>query len=301
MANDRGKTVAITGMSGLIGTALAELAAQRGWTVIPMKRDRAADGIYWSVEDKEIDAEALEEVDAVVHLAGEPLHSGRWTEDKKKAIVESRVQGTTLIAETIASLDTPPEVLITASGVNFYGHTGDTWVDEESEHGEGFLADVCRKWEEASRPADQVCRVVNCRMGVVLSKSGGALPKMLTPFRLGVGGKLGKGDQYMSWVALRDVVRAMLFILDYEGLRGSVNVTAPTPVTNKEFTLALGAALGRPTLLPVPGPMLKLALGAELADEILLNGQRVRPKRLLEAGFEFEYETVDTALEDEVG
>ena len=298
--NEDSRKIAISGMSGMIGTALAELAAQRGWKVVPMKRNRGADGIYWSVENEEIDGEALEEMDALIHLASESIHD-RWTEAKKKAILHSRVQGTKLIAETLAELDDPPQVLITASGINYYGHRGDEWIDEQSQPGESFLARVCKKWEEASKPARKCCRVVNARTGVVLSRRGGALKEMLTPFKLGVGGRIGSGEQYMSWIALRDTVRAYLFIVDHEELEGPVNLTSPNPVKSVEFTNALGAALKRPTLLPTPTPILKMVAGAELAEELLLNGQRVRPAKLLEAGFEFEYESVHDALVDAVG
>lgn len=293
-----GKTMAISGASGLVGSALGEAAAERGWSVVPLVRDREREGIYWSVEEEAIDVEAMEGVDAVVHLAGESVAGGRWSRRHKERILHSRERGTELVAGAVAQLADPPEVFVSASGSHFYGfYDDDRWVDEQSESGEGFLAEVCRRWEKACDPARQAgLRVVNSRFGVVLSGRGGALQKMLTPFRFGVGGRLGSGEQYMSWVHLDDVVRALFFVIERGELEGPVNVSSPGPVTNAEFTKALGDVLGRPTPFPVPAPVLKLAVGGQLATEVLLGGQRVRPKRLLQAGFEFQYPTVEEAL-----
>lgn len=291
------KVMAISGASGMVGSALSKAAAQKGWSVIPMVRRRDLQGIYWSVEDDEIDVEALQGVDAVVHLAGENIAGSRWNKAHKRAIKESREKGTQLVAEAIAELEEPPAVFICASAVGYYGHTGDEWVDESSASGEGFLAEVCRCWEAACEPARRVaCRVVNARLAMIISPDGGALEKMLLPFQLGVGGRLGDGTQFMSWVSLEDVVRALLFAIEEAEIDGALNVTSPNPVTNAEFTDALGKVLGRPTLLPVPAAMLKLAVGAQMADEMLLRGQRVKPKKLLESGFGFEHRELSDAL-----
>lgn len=297
MSGDGEKGVmAISGASGLVGSALSDNAKSRGWSVVPMVRRHRDRGIYWSVEEREIDAEALAGVDAVVHLAGASI-ARRWTGSHKQAIVESRVVGTRLVAEAIASLAEPPEIFICASGVDYYGSRGDEWVDESSESGEGFLADVCRQWEAACEPASHTdCRVVNARFAMVLSSRGGALSKMLTPFQWGVGGRFGDGEQYMSWVSLHDLLRALFFVIDEAPLAGGINMAAPNPVTNQEFAQALGDVLDRPAKLPVPAPLLKLAVGTEMAREVLLSGQRVRPWRLLEAGFEFDDLHVSDAL-----
>ena len=295
MSDDK-PTMVISGASGMIGTALTQFAEGRGWEVVPLVRDRKADGIYWSIDDESIDIERLEIADAVVHLAGENIADGRWSQSHKTAIMQSRVQGTELLAGAVASLTEPPEAFVCASGIDYYGDRGDEWVDEDDGPGNGFLPEVCQKWEEACQAARQVSRVVNTRFSMVLSSEGGALDKMLTPFKWGVGGRLGDGHQYMSWVALRDLVRAVVFVIEESDLEGPVNVTSPNPVTNREFTDAMGEALSRPTPFPVPSPMLKMAVGAQLADEMLLKGQRARPKRLAEAGFEFEHTDIGETL-----
>ena len=290
-------TIAITGASGMIGSALAEHFEGLGWSVVPMVRSRQADGIYWSIDDDEIDVQGLEGVDVVVHLAGEPIADGRWTKSRKQKILNSRTRGTRLVAEAIAALEDPPDVMVCASGSNYYGDTGDDWVDEADDNGEGFLADVVRQWEEACEPARDVCRVVNTRFGMVLSAEGGALGKMLPIFKLAVGGRISDGTQFMSWVAIDDLVRAVEFVVDHEELEGPVNVSSPNPVRNREFTKALGEAIGRPTPFPVPAPALKLLYGGEMVEETLLLSQRLRPGKLVEAGFEFEYPEIDQAFE----
>jgi hypothetical protein len=297
------KTVAITGASGLIGSQLSAFLQTGGHTVRPVVRNQSAgaDEIYWSVDEQEIDASAFEDVDVVVHLAGESLASGRWTDAKKRRILDSREQGTKLLCEALAGLDDPPEALLSASAVGYYGDTGDTIVDEQSGPGDTFLAEVCKRWEAAAQPArDAGIRVVHPRLGVVFTPEGGALAEMLTPFKLGVGGKLGSGDQYMSWVAPDDVVGAFNFLMMRDDLDGPFNITSPNPVTNKQFTKALGRVISRPTILPVPSFGIKMLFG-EMGQEMLLEGQRAIPTRLQDTGFEFEFVGIEDALRHVMG
>jgi uncharacterized protein (TIGR01777 family) len=229
-----------------------------------------------------------------VHLSGETV-AGRWSADKKKRILESRTGSTRLLAETLTGLEQRPSVLVCASAVGYYGNCGDEQVTEGSPAGSGFLADVVRQWEAAAEPARAAgMRVVSLRFGVVLSPEGGALQRMLLPFKLGVGGTIGSGDQYMSWVAIDDVVGAVRHALENEQLSGPVNTTAPEPVTNRQFTKTLGRVLGRPTVMRLPGPALRLALG-EFSTEVL-NGQRVLPARLTESGYRLHYPQLEGAL-----
>jgi uncharacterized protein (TIGR01777 family) len=252
--------------------------------------------VHWNPERGEIDAAALEGHDAAVHLAGEPIAEGRWDEEKKRRILESRVKGTRLLAEALAGLSAKPRVLVSASATGFYGDRGDEVLHEESASGEDFLSEVCREWEKATLSASQAgVRVVHLRIGVVLSGEGGALTKMVTPFKLGLGGKLGSGRQYMSWIALEDLVGVIRRALEDESLRGPVNAVAPGAVTNEEFTKALGSALGRPTFMAVPAFAARLAFG-EVADAVLLAGARVEPARLKEAGYQFQYPEIEGAL-----
>jgi uncharacterized protein (TIGR01777 family) len=284
----RVRTIAISGASGFIGSALGRLLRAQGVRVRPLLRPgrQAEDGIAWDPERGTIDAAALEGLDALVHLAGDGVADGRWTAAKKARIRDSRVRGTELLAQTIASLAHKPGVWLSGSAVGYYGDRGADEVDESDPPGHDFLAEVTQAWEHAAQPArDAGVRVVHPRFGIVLGAEGGALAKMLLPFKLGVGGKLGSGSQYMSWIALEDTTRALLHLIDHD-VHGAFNVTAPEPVTNAEFTRALGAALHRPTILPLPGPLARLALG-ELADVGLLGGVRARPKRLLASGFRF--------------
>lgn len=289
--------IAVTGSTGLVGTALVELLRGKGHDVLPIVRGGGAEGaVRWAPLAGEIDEGALVGADAVVHLAGDGVADGRWNDEKKRRILESRTKGTALLARTIAAMDVPPRVLVSASAVGFYGpRPGAELLDESSASGGGFLADVCRQWESAADPARDRTRVVHARFGVVLAREGGALRKMLLPFRMGLGGVLGSGDQVMSWIALEDAVRAILHAIDCEALRGAVNVVSPEPATNREFTKALGAALRRPTPFPMPAFAARLAFG-EMADEMLLAGQRVAPKRLLESGFEFHRAKLADAL-----
>jgi hypothetical protein len=239
--------------------------------------------------------------DAVVHLAGESIAEGRWNAAKKQRIRDSRVQGTRVLCEALASLEEKPKVIVCASAIGYYGHREEYLLSESSSPGEGFLPDVCREWEDAAEPARAAgIRVVSLRIGVVLSKAGGALAKMLLPFKLGLGGKIGDGAQYMSWVSLDDLVSMARFAIDDEGLSGAVNAVAPRAVTNLEFTKALGRSLKRPTIFPLPAFVARIVLG-EMADDLLLSSIRVEPAVLKERGFNFAHPEIDKALSAVLG
>jgi len=294
--------VIITGATGLIGSALVRslLGDRHAVTrLVRAPQGSTAPGVTdvsWDPARGLLDASALEGHDAAVHLAGEPVAEGRWTVEKKRRIRESRVKGTRLVAETLARLKQKPRVLVSASAVGIYGDRGGELLREESAPGKDFLSEVCREWEAAARPAVEAgIRVVHPRLGVVLDAEGGALPKMLTPFKFGVGGRIGSGRQYMSWITLADVVGVIRRALTDENLRGPVNAVGPNPVTNEEFTKALGRVLGRPTFLAVPEFAARLAFG-EVADALLLASQRVEPARLKEAGFQFADPELEGAL-----
>ncbi|HEX8710070.1 MAG TPA: TIGR01777 family oxidoreductase [Pyrinomonadaceae bacterium] len=291
--------ILVTGSTGLVGSALIPALQEKGYQVIRLVRsaaDQSAERIYWNPVEGTLNAAQLEGLDAVVHLAGESIAEGRWTAAKKARIRESRAKGTRLLSETLARLDRKPATLLSASAIGFYGSRGDEVLTEQSASGSDFLAEVCREWELSTQPAAQSgVRVVNLRFGVILSRAGGALAKMLPPFRMGVGGKLGSGKQYMSWIALDDVVGVLEFALVNEHLRGPVNVVAPGPVTNAEFTKMLGRVLSRPTLFPVPAFAARIAFG-EMADAILLASNRVEPARLKETGYQFKYPDLEAAL-----
>ncbi|HEY7195248.1 MAG TPA: TIGR01777 family oxidoreductase, partial [Gemmatimonadales bacterium] len=290
--------IVVSGSTGLIGTALIKALAQRGDDVVPLVRRAVRPGeraVVWDPARGTIDRAALEGTDVVIHLAGENVF-GRWSAAKKQRIRDSRVQGTQLISETLATLQRRPATLLAASAIGYYGDRGDESLTEESGGGDDFLAKVSRDWEAATEVAARAgIRVVNMRTGVVLTTTGGALGMMLPPFRLGLGGWVGSGDQYVSWIALDDIINAMLLLLDRSDISGPVNLTAPAPVTNRELANAVGKVLGRPVLVPVPGFALSLAFGSEGAD-MLLSGQRVLPARLRSAGFHFAFETVEPAL-----
>jgi len=295
--------VAVTGSTGLIGSALVPTLRAEGHRVVRLVRSRVEAGsgdVLWDPAKEEVDAAGLEGLDAVVHLAGENVGKP-WSAAQKVRIRESREKGTRTLARALARLKQPPKVLVSASATGYYGDRGDEVLDESAGNGTGFLAEVCRVWEAEAQPArDAGIRVVHPRIAVVLSREGGALEKMLLPFRLGVGGKVGSGKQWMSWVELDDVVEAIRFALRREEVEGPVNLTAPNPVTNEEFTRTLGRVLGRPTLLPVPGFALKLALG-EMAEETVLASQRAVPDRLTKAGFRFRYPEIEGALRAVLG
>jgi uncharacterized protein len=296
--------VAISGASGLIGAALIASLQAGGHRAIPLVRRAprpGEDALRWDPASGTITRAGPSVADAIVHLAGDSVMGLRWTADKKRRIRESRTIATRLLVQTLTRLAKPPAVLVCASGVGYYGSRGDEVLSEESRPGTGFLADLAREWEAATATAiAQGIRVVNLRLGVVLSANGGALTKMLTPFRLGLGGVIGDGAQWMSWIALDDVTGAIRHALTTDALRGPVNAVAPAPVTNAEFTRTLGRALGRPTLVPLPAFAARLALG-EMADELLLASQRVVPARLQASGYRFRYPTLEDALRAVLG
>jgi len=291
-------TVAVSGSSGLVGSALCEALRESGHSVRRVVRhdpkDPAAE-ILWDPDSGKVDADRFSEVDAVVHLAGENI-VGRWNEQKKRRIRSSRVEGTRILCEALAGLDQRPGTLVCASAIGYYGDRGDDVMTEDSPPGEGFLAEVCQEWEGSTRAAQEAgIRVVNARLGVVLSARGGALAKMLTPFRLGGGGIIGSGRQYMSWIALGDVVAATEHLLATESCAGPVNLSTPNPVTNREFTKTLGRLLRRPTIFPMPAFAARLVFG-EMADEMLLASTRVAPVKLRDSGYEFQQPELEAAL-----
>jgi uncharacterized protein (TIGR01777 family) len=291
--------IAITGSSGLVGTALTDALVAEGHQVRPIVRrggKNPQQEIRWDPLAGTMDAARFNDVDAVVHLAGEGVASHRWTKAVKDRIRDSRAKGTRLLCETLASLAVKPSVLVSASAVGYYGNRGNELLDESSPPGRGFLADVCQQWEAATTPArDANIRVVNLRIGVVLSSKGGALARMVTPFRLGLGGVLGSGNQYVSWITLDDLVLAIVFALHGSALCGPVNATSPQPVTNRELTQTLGRVLRRPTVLPMPAFAARLAFG-EMADEMFLTGNRALPRVLHSAGFSFQHPQLEPAL-----
>jgi len=298
MANDR-QTVVVTGASGLIGSHLVPTLERSGYHVVRAVRHEVKNPekeLHWDPASGRIDHEKLEGVWAVVHLAGANIAGKRWSESYKQKILHSRTAGTTLLCETLAKLETKPQVLACASAIGFYGDRGDSKLNETASAGEGFLPEVCLQWERSCDAAREAgIRTANLRMGVVLSTEGGALDQMLTPFKLGVGGVLGSGKQYFSWIALDDSVRAIRFVLENESVQGPVNVVAPEPVTNREYTKTLGSVLGRPTVFPMPAFAARLAFG-EMADALLLASARVVPQRLLDEGFAFDYPSLEPAL-----
>ena len=290
--------VVVTGASGLIGSALVKSLTADGHEVTRLVRrePRAADERRWDPSSGELDPALMDAADAVVHLAGAGVGDQRWTEDYKQTVLRSRVDGTTTIATAIARATDPPKVLLSASAVGYYGDTGEETVDESAPSGTGFLADVVRQWEASTAAAESAgVRVVHARTGVVLAAEGGALGKVLPLFRLGLGGRLGNGRQWMSWIAIADQITALRFLLDRADLSGAVNVTAPEPVRNRDYTKAIGRAVHRPALAIVPATALRVALGG-FADEGVLVSQRVVPTRLEDAGFVFTYADIDAAL-----
>ena len=279
---DLGK-IAVTGASGLVGTELVKVLRRRGYEVLRLVRrtPSAGDEVRWDPDGETIDVAGLAGVTGAVHLAGESVASGRWNEARKRAIRESRVKGTRLLSTALAELSPRPDALISASAIGYYGSAGAQPVDETSPPGDGFLASVCQEWEAAADPAREAgIRVVHARIGIVLDADGGALAKMKIPFLLGVGGRIGDGSQYMSWITLEDVVAALVFALEQPQIRGPVNLVAPNPATNAELTKALGRVLKRPTCLPVPKFALRLGAGSEMADEMFIGGARVVPSVL---------------------
>ena len=288
--------LAVTGASGLIGSVLVPALREAGHDVLTLVRrePRAGDEVGWDPAAGAIDASSLEGVDGVVHLAGATIGE-RWTTSRRRLILDSRVQSTRLLAETIASLGRPPAVLVSASGIGYYGNRGDEELTETSTRGDGFLADVADAWEQSADPACEAgIRVVHLRQGIVLSRRGGAVGKLMLPFRLGLGGRVGSGRQWWSYLSLEDAVSVYLHALASD-LSGPVNAAAPELVTNAEFTKALGRALRRPTVFPLPATAVRLAFG-QMGEEMLLGGQRAHPTKLVESGFRFAHPGIDAAL-----
>ena len=296
--------ICVTGSSGLVGSALIPLLTSGGHQVLRMVRKPQAAGpdeAVWDPAQATIDSDALKGIDAVVHLAGESIASGRWTAAKKKRIRASRVDSTRLLCETIARLHPPPRVLLSASAIGIYGQQGDRVLQETAAAGKGFLADVCRDWEAATEPAlNAGIRVVKLRFGVILSPLGGLLARLLPPFRYGLGGQIGDGSGQQSWISIDDVIGAVHHALMTESLDGPLNLVAPNPVTNREFTSKLASVLRRPAMVKIPPWTLRTALG-EMANELILASARVAPKRLLESGYAFRHATLDEALSHVLG
>jgi len=285
--------IVVSGGSGFVGQPLVQRLLKRGDEVLVLSRDpttvSAGRGIPWSAVDE------VGSADVVINLAGENVGSGRWTAERKRRILESRLRATGALVDAMRRALPKPRTFISASAVGFYGLRGDETLDENSPNGAGFLAEVTRRWEEIARSADGMARVVIFRFGVVLARDGGALQKMLLPFRLGIGGPIGSGNHWMSWVDREDVLRAIEWAIDRPEVRGTYNITAPEPLRNRDFSRALGRALHRPSFMPVPGFMLRLIFG-DMADEALLGGQRVIPACATREGFTFAYPTLDSSL-----
>ena len=282
--------IAVSGSTGLIGSRLVKTLEARGDTVLRLVR-----GVHWDPERGTIDRNALEGSDAVIHLAGESIF-GRLTDAKKQRIRDSRVRGTRLVSDALVGLARAPQALLSASAIGYYGDRGSQALTEQSSPGEDFLADVAREWESATGSASRAgVRVVNMRFGIVLSPAGGALGKMLPPFRMGLGGPIAGGHQYVSWIELSDLVNAVQHLLARTDVAGPVNLTAPNPVTNREFATTLGKVLGRPSIVPVPAFALRMAFGSDGAA-MLEGGQRVLPERLAGSGFQFAFPTIESAL-----
>ena len=292
------KKIAISGATGLVGSNLASFLTSGGHQVFRLvrKKTNLPDEIYWDPESNQIEREKFEGLDAVVHLAGENIAARRWSAAQKKRLLESRVKGTKLISQALASLSNPPKVFISASAVGFYGSRQEQELAENSGPGTGFLAEICQAWEAATESAKaRGIRVVNPRIGVVLSPAGGALQKMLLPFKLGLGGTLGSGKQWISWIGLHDLIYLLHQCLMREDISGPINAVAPEPVTNAQFTKALGSVLLRPTIFPVPAWLLKLLLG-EMADALLLASTKALPEAATTSGFKFSTPDISSCL-----
>lgn len=296
--------ILITGASGFIGSEMVPFLTSGGHRVIRLVRRSPvsqSDEVFWDPLSGHLNPDDFGIVDAVIHLAGENIAEGRWTEEKKRKIIESRTDGTSLIANTIGKLEPLPKVLICASAIGYYGNRGNELINEEAEPGNNFLSKVCIEWEKAAAPAIQKgIRVVFTRFGAVLSPIGGALKKLLLPFKLGLGGKIGSGNQYMSWVGIDDVITVIYHALSDSSIEGPVNVVSPNPVTNQELTRILGKVLSRPTVFSVPETAIKLFFG-EMGKDALLSSTRVNPKKLMESGYIFRYPHLESALRHVLG
>lgn len=291
--------ILVSGATGLIGRKLSGVLEKEGHTVFALTR-RASIGsqasITWDPENGKLDPDQIEGFDAIIHLAGENIGGGRWTDARKALILNSRVKGTRLLCEAIEKLQSPPKVLISSSAIGYYGNRGDELLNEESGPGSGFLSDVCVAWEKATDPAiARGVRVVILRTGIVQTAEGGSLQRMLLPFRFGMGGKFGSGKQWWSWIGIDDVIEVVGFALKSEKLRGPVNLVAPHPITNAEFTKILARVLNRPAIASVPQFVLRLVLG-EMADALLFSSARVEPKKLREAGYQFHQAELEPTL-----
>lgn len=294
--------ILLSGSSGMLGAAIGKALAQNGGGILRLVRRsagnpaRSLSELRWNPPARQLDAPPLEGLSAAIHLSGANVATQRWTAAYKREIEESRIGTTQLLANTLARLKNPPAVLICASAVGFYGNRGDEILDESSSPGHGYFPGLCVAWENAARPAQEAgIRVVHLRFGMVVGPDGGAMAKLAPMFRLGVGGRLGSGKQWMSWVSETDAVAAALFALENPAITGPINVTAPQPVTNAEFTRELGHAVHRPTIMTAPAFALRLAFG-EMADEALLSSTRAVPQRLLQAGFVFAHPTIASAF-----
>ena len=295
-ASEPGRRILVSGSTGLLGRAIVAQRQAAGDHVVPLVRGEApGDAVRWDPLHGLLDPAAVSGFDAVIHLAGEPVANARWTAGKKRRILDSRVAGTRTLATALAAAPQPPRVFVCASGINFYGDSGDRVIDEAVPAGSGFLSEVCVGWEAATAPLAPLARVVNLRIGVVLAAYGGTLAAMLPLFRLGLGGSVGGGHAYLSWIALEDVVRAIDHVIASAALHGPVNLVAPEPVTGREFTAALAAAVGKPAVLPVPAWAVRLLLG-QMAEETVLASVRAVPRRLLDDGFGFNYPELTEAL-----
>jgi uncharacterized protein len=291
--------VAVTGSRGFIGSALLPALTREGHRPVRIVRGRAAheDELSWDPEAGTIDADGLESIGGVVHLAGAGIGDKRWTDARKRLILESRTKGTRLLARTLSGLTRPPSALVSASAIGYYGNRGDEPLDEQSAPGDDFVARVCVQWEAATAPAaDAGIRVARVRSGIVLGREGGVLPRLLLPFRLGLGGRIGAGRQYMSWISIDDEVGGIVHALAHEDVAGPVNLTGPQPVRNADFTKTLGRVLGRPTVIPTPLLPLRARYGSELVQHLLMEGQCVLPKRLEATGYGYEHPTLEDAL-----
>ncbi len=301
--------LAVTGATGLVGGALCQNLIQAGHQVVALARNPekareklpTVEVVAWDATSGHPPIDALEGLDAVVHLAGEPVAAGRWTSQRKKMIHESRVAGTRNLVEGLSHCQNPPKVLVSGSAIGYYGTHGDELLEETSHPGNDFLAELCQQWEsEAKRATDSGVRVVLVRSGLILAREGGALPRMLLPFKMCVGGPLASGTQWMSWIHIKDELEAIGYAIEHDEIEGPLNLTAPNPVTNEEFSRTLARVLRRPAFFRVPGFVLQLLLG-EMAETLLLKGQRVLPKTLEQSGYQFSFSDLSGAFADLLG